>query len=407
MTIGAFGEIPEKRWDDGDRSGWELPNPFGELPDSLWDSRSEQFQDDISAWVYSLGLDVGALRPQLPNLAAHHILTAAANDAIALLAHVDRYDGRSAAHAARALYEHLVNLMDVTSSGANTSDRYLDHRYVTADQVSKRTWHLPLLKGRTRRREKDRLDELRRKVARKAADAVTKWGKSFRRGWAEGNLLERATAHGIEDGYEGYRILSGVIHGSSGGLSGLVREVQGTPVHRIGPDMQLAAVAYREGLLSMYEIAGHLVTLTGRMEAERLRGLTANLLHGTQEVMEGLQHEDNKMWPTAPPPPGLAAIAGIYPSGRVRWYVLETATETIAVAEPPGSEPKGFGAVRDKVVAEAAGGPNGRPVTVSFDPGAVQIQPKAGAKWVPASSVLVPPGHPGRFEKPIVLKPRG
>ncbi|MHA7134333.1 DUF5677 domain-containing protein [Oerskovia turbata] len=404
MASGAFGKIPEKRWDDGDRTGWELQNPFGEPPDSLWESRSEQFQDDISAWTYSLALDVAALRAHLPNTASHHVVTAAANDAVSLLVHVDRYDGRSAAHAARALFEHLVNLMDVTSSSVNTSDRYLDHRYVTAEQVSKQTWYLQLLRGDFRRKEKDRLKTLGRKAAEKSADAVARWGSPFRRGWAHGTLFDRATAHGIQDGYEGYRILSGVIHGSSGGLSGLVREVQGTPVHRVGPDMQLAGVAYREGLMSTYRVADHLVTLTGRIEAERLRGLTANLLHATQEVLEGLQREDNKMWPATPPAPARIAVAGVYPSGYVRWYVHDTTTETIALAEPPATEPTALVAIKAQVAADGAERSNGRPVTVAFAQDAVQVEPKAAATWVPATSVLVPAGHPARFEKPIVRK---
>lgn len=406
MADGTFGDIGEKRWDDGDRVGWELPNPFGELPGSLWGSMSEQVQDDVAEWTYSLGLDIGALRPQMPNPAAHHIITAAANDANALLAHVDRYDGRSAAHTARALFEHLVNLMDVTASGPEASDRYLDHRYVTEDQVSRHRWYLLLLNGKSRKRETERLDKLGRRAARPLAAALKRWGPRFRNGWSDNSLYDRADRHGLTEGYDGYRILSGVIHGSSGGLSGLVREVQGTPVHRMGPDMQLAALAYREGLAAVYQLASHLVTLTDAHEAKRLRGLTANLLRDSQEVMLALQGEDNKMWPTYPPP-GRLTVAGIYPSGRVRWFVHDTATETIALADPPESEPEQLLAVKAEVIKGSYGGDNGRPITVAMAPDWVRVEPRSGATWVPASSVLVPPGHPGRLPKPILLKPQG
>lgn len=404
MATGTFGAIPEKRWDDGDRTGWELPDPFGELPASLIHSLPEEVQAHAAEWISSLGLDLGALRPALPNSATHYIVTAAANDANALLVHVDRYDGRSAAHAARALFEHLVNLLDVTSASDGTlAQRYLDHQYVTAEQISAHRWHLRLLDRKARRREKARLDKLGRSTAAPLAKALRTWGPQFRRGWAQGTLFDRATANGLSDGYEGYRILSGVIHGSAGGLSGLVREVRGTPVHRVGPDMTLAAVAYREGLKSVYRIANHLLALTGQDEAKRFRDLTNDLLADSQYVMDALRRADNKMWPSEPAPVRVS-IAGVYPSGNVRWYVLDTATQMIAVADPPREEPAQLAPIKRRVVEGELAMDGDRPVTVALAPGWIDLTPKPGAVWVPAASVLVPSGHPGQLKKPLVLK---
>lgn|GEM_PF-1486717 len=402
MTTSAFGEIPEKRWDDGDRIGWEPCDPFGETPESLWDSLPQAVREDVRQFVYSLALDIGALRPSLPDSAANHILTAAANDAAALLRHVDHFDGRSAAHAARAVIEHLVNLRDISSSVENTSERYLDHRFVTANQVSRHRWHLQLLNRRARGKEIERLDRLGRLAARPLAAALARWGGGFSRGWATGSLFDRAAAHGLSEQYEAYRILSGVIHGSAGGLAGLVRDIQGTTVHRFGPDMELAAMAYREGLLAVYLIADHLVSLTDQREAERLRGLTANLLHDAQLVAEALRREDRKMWPTVPSPPPYVSVAGIFPSGRVRWYVHDTMTEMVALADPPEQVPDQLAVLTADVVESGAVGSNGRPVSAMF--ANVSLTPRADATWVPAASVLVPPGHPGRLKKPIVHK---
>ncbi|WP_156387892.1 DUF5677 domain-containing protein [Cellulomonas sp. Root137] len=333
----------------------------------------------------------------------HRIVTAAANDAIALVDHVDRFDGRSAAHAARAMFEHLINLCDVISSTDNTPDRYLEHRHVTADQVSQHRWYLDLLDPAARKKEKDRLDKLARTTAAPLKAALAKWTTGFKRGWAKGTLKERADLHGLGDGYEGYRILSGVIHGSSGALAGIVRDIKGTPVHRVGPDLDLAATAYREGLVSFWSIADRLLVLTGGPEAEQLKGRTGNLLLGIQEVSKALRREDKNMWPTEPPPAGRVPLLAVYPSGRTRWFIVDTRTETMVVADPPAVEPDGVAAA---IALARQTDPNadGRPVTFPFEAN-VPIRPRVGASWVSTSSVLMPPGHPARHDTPIGHKP--
>ena len=335
---GAFGATPARRWDDGDREGWEYENPFDALPDSLAPLLGPELQAEFAAWPQAVSLCAGALYGDLATAAECRILTAATNDALALVRHVDHFDGRSAAHAARALFEHLVNMLDVHTSPVNTAARYEDHEHVTADQVSRRRWHLRLLSKRARKRESDRLDKLQKRAAGPLARAVEAYGSSFKRGWAHGTLRARADAHDLGEGYGGYQILSGVIHGSSGALSGVVRQVRGENVHRVGYDLELAATAYAEGLVSFYNLAEHLVTLTGRVEAEEIRGRTGNLLLGLDEVRDTLRKADAKLWPTTPVP-GPMAVVALYPSGARRWYLHDPRDESIVVAEPPEDEP--------------------------------------------------------------------
>ena len=396
VTHGAFGSLPVRRWDSGDREGWEFREPFTEVPESLWAVLDGDLEEEVAAWSVAVRMCAGAFYADLSGHAEARILTAAVNDVIALVRHVDRFDGRSAAHAARALFEHLINMCDVHSSGVNTAERYAAHRHVTEDQVSRRRWYLRLLDPKARRREGDRLARLGKRAATPLAAALATYGPSFARGWAQGSLRDRADAYDLGEGYEGYRILSGVIHGSSGALAGVVKSVHGFDVHRIGYDLDLAATAYAEGLLSFYNFADHLVQATGRPEAEEIKGRTGNLLLRLQEVREALRRVDLTLWPTAPPPPPIAVVA-LYPSGRRRWYLYDPGDESIIVADPPNQPPDEAQAravveIEARAIGYDAAAWGGRPLTVMVE--GVRVTPRRGARPSPAASVLVPPGHP-------------
>lgn len=405
---GAFGSLPARRWDSGDREGWEFEDPFTKAPESLWVFIGGDLEGEAVAWIAAVRNGAGALYADLPGPAESRILTAAVNDVIALVGHVDRFDGRSAAHAARALFEHLVNMLDVYGSKVNTAERYASHRHVTEDQVSRRRWYLELLDRKARKHENDRLTRLEKKAAAPLAATLAAYGPSFARGWARGTLKERADAHGLADLYEGYRILSGVIHGSSGALAGIVKQMRGVDVHRIGLDLDLAATAYAEGLLSFYNFADHLVRVTARPEAEEIKGRTGNLLFRLQEVREALRGVDLTLWPTAPPPP-LTTVLALYPSGGRRWYLHNPQDESIIVADPPAEplDPAQARAIEEVEEMAKQYDPTewgGRPMTVMLE--GVQVSPKRGARRAPAASVLVPPEHPASFGGPRPAQPR-
>jgi len=104
VTHGAFGSLPVRRWDSGDREGWEFRETFTEVPESLWAVLGGDLEEEVAAWSVTVRVCAGALYADLSGHAEARILTAAVNDVIALVRHVDRFDGRSAAHAARALF---------------------------------------------------------------------------------------------------------------------------------------------------------------------------------------------------------------------------------------------------------------------------------------------------------------
>jgi hypothetical protein len=373
-----------------DSIGFPIEDALPKWPEPLFERLGHQAIDDVNLWMRTIVTDIAALYPVLPTEAERAILTVVVNDSVALIRHVDGLDGRSAAHCARALFEHLVNAMDVDASSTNTAQRYEEHRYVTESQVARRRWYLPLLDKQARAKETARLDRLARRVARPLSRAVIAYGASFRRSWAAGSLFDRASAHGLAADYDGYRILSSVIHGSSGALTGIVRRVKNDPVHRTGPDLDLAATAYGEGLKSTIAYFELLERKTQRPEPRRIRQLTEGLLSQTQEVRRVLSRLDRQLWPTVPVPPPIAILA-IFGGGRERWYLYYPQEEKLTPALPPTSTPD-LGELRRRAAAAGYVGVGGRPLTASVE--GVRLVPTPGARSVPAASIMNPTDHP-------------
>lgn len=387
---GTFGQADELDWRELDRLPREYRLPDQEGPEHLHDVLPKDVAEEIADWTYAVPLAAGSLYQHLPGGAVQYILTGAVNDAVALVLHVDRFDGRSAAHAARALFEHMVNLCDVLEGPPEVSERYLDHRHVTADQVARHRWYLDGLDKETGRKERRRLDALARRTKRPLAEAIAKYGPGFRRSWAVGTLKDRADAHNLSDCYEGYRILSSVIHASSGAMAGIVKPIAGHPVHRIGLDMDLAATAYAEGLNSFYQIAERLKDVAPVTEAEEILGRTGNLLWYLQQVRAALRRVDQQTWPTDPGPATLT-FAGIWPSGTVRWYLHDLRYNSVVLADLVDPEPD-LSEYIDHATAYDPEAFGGRPVTaVHFD---LRATARPGSPRVPAASILIPPGHP-------------
>ncbi|GAA1150431.1 DUF5677 domain-containing protein [Nesterenkonia lutea] len=339
-----------------------------------------------------MNLDTGALYEHLPLPAQRFILTAATNDVIALLEHVDQLDGRSAAASARTLFEHLVNFKDVSLSEENTSERFMDHRRVTVEQLSRRRWHIDALDRAAAKKESNFLDGLASQGRRKLTEVVAKYSSRFKSGWATGSLHDRAKHYGLIGEYEGYRILSGVIHGSSGGVRGLVQERGEENIHRLGHDMQLAPIAFEEGLRSFTHLCEALFDVTQRQEADEMGGRSFWLLRSRlQELRDVSAKEDRKMWPRRlPPSPYLPSLA-IWPTGKHAWYIRDLRTELMARADPVGEDPD----IALELARAASHDPEefgGRPFMRPRPD--VQLQPRRTAQWFPTRSMLVPPDHP-------------
>lgn len=361
------------------------------IPKSFYASLSEPLQDEIWGFYYALVSNVGGLYDKLPHSGQRHILTAATNDTLGLVRLVDKLEGRAAAGLARANFEHLVNFRDVTAGKENTSERYLDHRHAVAAKMSKRTWHLDLLDSRAKKKERNRLQKLEHLSKWPLSDAVSKYGKRFKNGWAEGDLSKRAAAHGVDYLYPGYSVLSGVIHGSSGGLTGLVRDVEGIPVHRTGPDLELTALAYEEGFASFYELSISLNTITALPHANEIGQRAENVLRGIPEIRRALVKLDRKVQPRTAGLPVMVAELLIYPSLKHRWVVHDTRKGIVCVAVPPDPEPDISFALE---LAESW--PfhlqENRPIVSGF--AGLSLHPKPGASWFPATGIRVQ--HPSQ-----------
>lgn len=379
---------PEQTWDAGDRQRREPRDRCPGAPQSLWDLVGDGLAGQINEWRSLMQMHGYTLLADMDTVAEEKILLSALNDGLALVDHVGRYDGRSAAQSARALFEHLVNMRDVRSSAVNTAERFEEYKHVLAEEVSQRRWYLPLLGMKTRHREEKRLERMRRNAAAPVAAALGKYA-GFRLGWAEGGLRSRAEKLGLETGYEGYRIMSDVLQGSGSASAGVVRDVQGAPVLRIGPDLDLAAMAYAEGLSTLSQLFEGL-SLPGRVAARDLHARSADLLRGLPHVRDALRTVEEMLWPTTPPAARVAvAVVALYTSGARRWYVYDPRDETVVVAHPPTDEPdlsSGVAALEDYEPSTWGG----RPVTMMFE--GLRVVPREGAIAVPAAAVLVPRG---------------
>ena len=89
------------------------------------------------------------------------------------------------------------------------------HEAVTADLLSRRRPGLELLTRSSGRAEGRRLRDRARRMRPTLDSAITRFGSGFRRNWSADNLYAAAERHGLADEYDGYRILSGVMHGTS------------------------------------------------------------------------------------------------------------------------------------------------------------------------------------------------
>lgn len=385
----SFG-IPKQDWTTADRTGRELPDLFTAV--GKLDGLPEAILNEVLDFPPAVTHLVASIYSELENHAQKLILTAAVNDVVSLVTRAYALDGRSAAYSARALFEHLINFRDVCASTVNTPDRYTDHKYITQKRVAEHRGALELLPASEQKRERKRLDKLAEATRYRAGVALGKYGTTFSRQWAQGSLFDRAKQYDVEDGYEGYRILSSVIHGSSGAMSGVTRIIDGRHVHRTGPDLELASMAWLEGLSAFYRITEMLADRTGAWEAEELRDRTENLVFFWPEVRAELRRVDERLWPKSAPL-GSVAVVAFYPGGRRKWYLYSPAEETLTLADPPDVEPDLTG-LDEAVSTYSPEEFNGRPLTAVHV--GVKVRPRRGQHPFPASSIMVPEGHPSQ-----------
>lgn len=310
----------------------ESDSPFEPRPDA-WRVLPEELVRGLDILRYLIGASAGSWHRQLPNGATAMLVNHFTNDVLILVETVLKGDGRSAARTARALYEALVMFAEVQSS-AVSAQRYEQHQWVTQTQLAERRAGLDLMDRPSARRESKRLTRLRQKAARPLAQALATYGNGYRAKWHPGSLFDMAKQHGYVDGYEAYRILSGVMHTSSGSLTGTTRPTGGNVVYRTGLDLELAAMAYLEGLRWVRLMLDLLPEATGTAPAAAdLKSATDTLISAYPVVLTKFRKLDNQTWPRVNPPQP-AAVLAIYPTGE-RWYYWDPAAGTVTVADPP------------------------------------------------------------------------
>ena len=123
----------------------------------------------------------------------------------------------------------------------------------TADRMGRlEGWWLALLNGKQKREEGRRLRRMVRRAAVPLSEASARFDapkRKYANNVFSDNLYRRCQKHGMVDDYDAYRVLSGVVHGDAGGLLGLTQSFgnKGVRVHRVGPDLQLVALAWLYG----------------------------------------------------------------------------------------------------------------------------------------------------------------
>ncbi|MEU9236848.1 DUF5677 domain-containing protein [Streptomyces subrutilus] len=324
------------------------------------------------------------------NRACSTIYNHAVNDFTLLLALLWGGDGRNAVRAARSLYEHLVNYCFV-SSDSGAAARYMGHEAVTHQIIAKSRKWLNMLSGAERRREEYRLAKLNRDSTKPYQAMLDTHGSKFIGDWARLDLYSRARLFGLEGDYDTYRLFSQVTHGSTGGVLGTVRSAEGQVVHRMGPSLELAIMAFPEGVSYFMELAERVDSLNGVPSVELVAALRA-LRNKWPEYRKACKDIDGYLWPEGPPASAMAII-GIFPGGRVRWYLHEPALKLIVAAIPPEDSEFYESKVKEELAASITRGlkwdEEGRPFTAAI-PVPVAVRP--GSTWLPDNGILMPRG---------------
>jgi hypothetical protein len=127
--------------------------------------------------------------------------------------------------------------------------------------------------------------------------------------------------------------------------------------------------------------------LGGRGALEITEG-TGWLIGQLQAVRTALRRIDARNWPTTPPP-RLAAVAAMYPNGKVRWFLYDPRDESVTPALPPDPLPD-LTSLEEMARVHDFEEFGGRALSVLVDS---VTTAKPGASRFPAASVLVPRDH--------------
>jgi hypothetical protein len=312
------------------------------------------------------------------------IVTQAANDYLDLLFDVSCGRGRPALRTARSLLEHMVALRDVGGS-TSLSDRYVEH------VVAAHSWRAQLtlperhVSPNTARSLAHYRQKLARDVQRPLRGVQSKYGSSFLRQWNPATLRDRMTAQSLDEFWPFYALSSSILHGSGGGVIGLVDDQNYEPaVHRIGPALELCPIALLYGL-KFFE---QLVVECNAVEpgaGNVLLSAIADLNGSWEDYWRAISIIDSKLWPDRPPP-GLGAVVQIMPGGLRRWWLVDLVNNRVAPADPPAEQ---LTDSQEASIADVTSGMStlSDPITIAV--AGVVLSPRVPLRWQHAATVLV------------------
>jgi hypothetical protein len=309
--------------------------------------------------------------------------------------------GRPAARAARALIEHAINVATVTSN-EDAAARYLAHGTIAAVVEADAAIGLNRLRGGDLKAERHRLRKLARR-SREVAGHVERYGAGFRRSWSASNLRDRASATGLDDLYDYYRLASMALHGASGGAAATISQGTGRRVHRTGPALAACVPAYHEGIRAFRIIAATLVSTSKHIDGTAVDEVLDAILEDWPVYRAAMLRVDRWLWPKESPA-GVTSVLAVSRSGARRWYLWDVDTEMIIEAEPPqeGLVTPQQSATVEQITADALDRLDPRDHWMTITMAGVPTRSKSTGRWMPAHTVLVPHGRPPLQDRPVV-----
>ncbi|WP_431842077.1 DUF5677 domain-containing protein [Calidifontibacter indicus] len=307
-----------------------------------------------------------------------YITSHACNDLQLLLHQTVGGDGRSAARTARAMYEHAVGIRYLSHS-PDAPRRYLDHAVVYAYRLAGVDTSSRLDK-RYRTRDQKLRAKLKRQVQTAYDDALNQWTTDFRRRWSGKDLRDMAKTVGMEDDYEAYAVLSGMTHGTAGGLKGTTQRISGSVVHRLGPDLEILPTAFLLGLQWWRSIAEMKPEGNARTQ---ILSTTDDLLGRYTTLYDQARRLDKQTWPTTALD-RMRPMVFVWPSGKVKWYVWNPVEDTFRLALEPAQIPVELAQqIQDSKDQAAREVHSDQPIALEIKDIRLELDP-SNTSWVPA-----------------------
>jgi hypothetical protein len=294
-TGGAPSKVRESLDIDARGSPLEAPGRFAEILSESLPEACQRLDDCLT----QLGLLVRSYFPAIEhNHAAATVANQSFNDFADLCYDLITCRGRPALRTARALFEHMINYLDV-STDPEAQQRYEAHHAVAAQVEADAAIGLNRLIGDEAKATRHALRKLRRESKRQYDEAIASYGNAFKARWARTDLRDRANRHGLGKEYDFYRLASMVLHGSAGGARGTLSAAYFAPVHRTGPALQLCPPAYLKGLSYFRTFIEHAGTMTPEGTTNRVIDALTNALAIWPEYWRILTKLDDRTWPSA------------------------------------------------------------------------------------------------------------